>query len=283
MSVATLRSEARVGVHGEGRVSFHCVDGVTRLKDLHARDPLRILLPQPAAGDVPLATLVTTSGGLVGGDEIDIWASVEKDARALVLPQAAEKVYRSTGAESRVGVALAAAPGGWLEWLPQETILFEGARLDRLTRIDVAPGAAVLAGEILVFGRRARGEKMATGLARDAWEVWVDGRLQWADALHLEGDIAATLAHPACFDGAQAVATAVHAADDAGSLIDCARDLLADEDGLLAAASVINGVLVVRWLGRDAQTLRRAFGIFWGGFREAVQGLPKGLPRLWEI
>jgi urease accessory protein len=108
-----------------------------------------------------------------------------------------------------------------------------------------------------------------------------EGRLVWADALHLENDIADTFAEPACFDGATAQATAIYAGDDAFQHLDLARSLL--DDKLRTAATVVNGVLVVRWLGPDPAQLRRAFGKFWAGFRHGSTGRPATLPRLWTI
>jgi urease accessory protein len=271
-------------VQGLARVGFQLAGGATRLKDLYNRDPLRLLFPAPGPGEPPHAVLVTTSGGLVGGDSLEIEAAMEEGAQALLMPQAAEKIYGSTGADCRIRVRLTAANDGWLEWLPQETILFEGARLDRLTRIDAAPGASLLAGEMLVFGRIARGERLSRGLVRDAWEVRRGGRLVWADALHMEGDLASVIDDPACFDGAVAYATAIYVGEDAGERIDAARNLLErDASGTLAGASLVNGVLVLRWLGADALDLRRAFGGFWAGFRAQIQGLPEQLPRLWNM
>jgi urease accessory protein len=257
---------------------------VSRLDRLYHTDPLKVLFPAPPAGEPPLAAIVTTAGGLVGGDELSLDASADAGASAVVVAQAAEKVYRSSGADCHVAVRLSAAPGAWLEWLPQETILFEGARLRRLTMIDCDPGGRVLAGEMMMFGRLARGEQMTKGLVRDAWEVRRAGRLVWADALHLADEMANVLNGPAGFDGAVAYATAVYAADDAAERVLLARECLGGADASLrAGASVVNGVLVVRWLSRDPKVLRDAFGKFWAAFRAGVGGLPEKLPRLWSV
>lgn len=288
MSVATLQcdpaADPTTQTHGAASVAFARDDDATRLAGLYQRDPLRVLFPEVPEGEIPTAVLVTTSGGLVGGDRLDVSVSIGDGAEAMVFGQAAEKVYRSAGPTSRIAVELSVARDGWLEWLPQETILFEGARLERRTRIEISPGARVLAGEILVFGRIAGGERLSRGLVRDAWEVRRQGRLAWADALHLEDEIASVLAEPACFDGATAYATVVHAGDDPASHLDLARSLLGqDRGGLRAGATVVNGVLVARWLGRDAGILRRAFGDFWAGFRAAAGGRRNALPRLWHV
>ncbi|MDA1089917.1 MAG: urease accessory protein UreD [Proteobacteria bacterium] len=243
-----------------------------------------MLFPTPAPGEPPCAVLVTTSGGLVGGDHLNVSVSAGPDTTAMAMAQAAEKVYRSAGEDSHINVRLSVGENAWLEWLPQETILFDGARLRRQTTIELAPGARILAGEILVFGRIASGERLTRGLVREAWSVRRQGRLIWADALHLEENMEAIFAAPACFDGATAQATAVYAGDDAPACLDLARSLLGDgEDELRAAATVVNGVLVARWLDRDPARLRRAFGEFWARFRHAVGDLPATLPRLWTI
>ena len=135
------------------------------------------------------------------------------------------------------------------------------------------------------IGRTARGERLTYGLARDAWEIRRQGRLIWADVLHLEGDLARAISDPAGLAGAVAYATFVYAADDAVERIELARGLLpANDEGVLrSGATIVNGVLVVRWLAGDAFALRAAFTAFWVAFRCRVGGGAGGLPRLWSI
>jgi urease accessory protein len=199
------------------------------------------------------------------------------------MAQAAEKVYRSAGtATTRIGTALEVGAGGWLEWLPQETILFADCRLDRRLSLDLAGDGRAMAGEILVFGRIARGERTRTGLVHDVIEVRRSGRLVWADALHLEGDYGRVLDSPAGFAGAAACATFVYAGPDGGGRLETARGLL-DAEGVRTGATVVNGVLVARWLAEEPRRLRAAFGAFWASFRAEVGGLPALLPRLWDV
>jgi urease accessory protein len=288
MSIATATPDypgrtARSAVHGVGEVAFSLREGRSGLSHLFQHDPVRILFPQPAATDPPLATVVTTSGGLVSGDIIEIEATVNEGASALVVAQAAEKIYRSTGADSRIDVRLTAKAGGWLEWLPQEAIVFDEARLRRRTLINAAPGATILAGEMLVFGRVASGETFSHGLLRDAWEVRRGDKLVWADALHLEGDVASQLDNPAGFDAARAMATAVVVCDEAANNLETAREIAAQAQGVRASATVVNGVLLIRWLGEDPQRLRRAFDQGWCILRQTIGGYAPRLPRLWHI
>ncbi|WP_142850781.1 urease accessory protein UreD [Telmatospirillum sp. J64-1] len=257
-------------------------DGASRLSHLYHSNPLRVLFPAPAPGEPPQAVLVTTSGGLVGGDRLDISIQAGEGAQAQVVASAAEKVYRSTGADCLLSLDLEARDGAWLEYLPQETILFEGARLRRITRVQRAASARVLAGEMIVLGRTARGETVTHGLLRDAWEVRVDGRLVWADALHLDGDIAAAIAQPAGFGGAIACATILYSAEDAAQWLEPARELL-EGCAVRAGASCVNGQLVIRFLSPDALALRKDYGRVWTGLRARIADLPERLPRIWEI
>ena len=183
-----------------------------------------------------------------------------------------------------VSTDLKAGDGAWMEWLPQEAILFDGARLRRTTSLDVAGEGRAMAGELLVFGRTAHGERFTYGLARDAWEVRRDGRLIWADALHLDGDIAGILDHPGCFGGAAAYGTILYAAPDADRHLDAARSLLeAVTPGVRAAATCFDGLLLIRWIGTPAHHLRRDYARFWSAFRSHAAGLPARLPRLWDV
>jgi urease accessory protein len=238
------------------------------------------------AGDLPTAVLVTTSGGLVAGDRIKIAINAAEDTVAHVTASAAEKIYRSTGATTRVDQHFEAAAGSWLEYLPPETILFDHARLRRTTRMDLAPGAGFLGGGIIVFGRIAMGERFTDGLLHERWEVRRAGRLIWGDALHIAEDVAAIMAHPACFAGADACATLVLAPPDGDPrrFVDPAREAQqrGAAEGLRAGVTAVNGVLVARWLGEPV-ALRRAYGELACHLRHAAMGLPPRLPRLWHV
>lgn len=269
---------------GEAQLAFRHANGSTILDKNYASDPLRMLFPTPGPADISQAVIATTSGGLVGGDQLSIGITARETAQALVTPQAAEKIYRSNGATSQISVQLRAETDAWLEWLPQETILFDQARLRRDTMVEVGPGGALFAGEMLVLGRLARGERFSTGYVRDAWKVYCDGRLVWADALLLTEDIDAVRAHPAGLDGANTIATAIFVAEDAADRLSMARDILGSTDqSVRAGATIVNGILVMRWLSADAQALRAAFGEFWQNFRADVRALPRALPRIWHV
>lgn len=270
-------------MHGVARIAFAARGSNTRLVALYQQAPLRVLFPRAPADDLPHAVLVTTSGGLVGGDRLEVEIETAGDARALATTQAAEKAYRSTGATAQVTAVLHAGPGSWLEWCPQETILFDRARLRRHTTVRLERGARVLAGDILVFGRRAHGERLRTGSLQDLWQVYAGDRLVWADALRLEGDIGAQLAAPFGFAGATASASLIYAGYDAAEWRDALRALVGGGDATQrAGVTCLPGLLLARWLDEDAARLRTCFARAWTGLRRAAAGLPATLPVTWN-
>jgi urease accessory protein len=277
----------RSRVHGAAEIGFARRDGVTRLVHLYECDPLRVLFPRPEPGEPPQAAIVTTSGGLVAGDRLDVAVTLAEDAAAHVTASAAEKIYRSLGATTEISQSLRVGDHAALEFLPLETILFDGARLRRKTRVDLAPNASFLGGGIVIFGRRARGERFTRGLLHEVWEVRLGGSLVWGDALHLDGDIAATVDDPACFDGAAGIATLIlaAAAQDLDKLIENARTVqsAATGDGVKGGVGIVNGLVVARWLGFDALSLRQAYANLAGYMRSAALNLPYRLPPLWHV
>ena len=235
-------------------------DGRTRAARLYATDPCRVLFPSFGPGEPTTAVLLTTSGGLTGGDRICGRVSAAPGTDAVITTQAAEKIYRSLGPATDIDVAVRADGEARLAWLPQETILFDGARLRRSLTFHLAPDARLVAAEILVFGRIARGERFRTGLLFDRWRIWRDGALVWADALKLEHDIPAVLAHPAGFADATACGTLVYVGPDAAAHAN-------------PNATLIGPVLLRRMLG-DAGAIRAEIA-------SACAALSVRLPRLW--
>lgn len=264
--VARQRSEGRV------HVAAALFGGVPRLKDLAEAGALRARLPRGGAGVE--AVVVNTAGGVACGDRFCMSVAAEAGAHLVVTTPAAEKVYRSDGPVARIDVTLKAAAGARLEWLPQETILFDRARLERRYAVDLDPSAAFLSFEALVLGRLAHGDAMGEGHLSDHWRVRRGGRLVYADALRLAGPIGALLARPAVAAGHRALGTLLYVAPDAEGRLDAARALL-EGASCAAGASAWNGLLAVRWLAPDSATLRRTAASFLMGFRDAP------LPRVW--
>jgi urease accessory protein len=265
---------------GAARLAFHRVGAQTRLGVLEQRHPLRVLFPDAHDDELPLAVLANVSGGVVGGDRLEVSAAVEQGASAMITSQAAEKIYRSSGATAAIDNTLSVGEGAWLEWLPHETILFDRARLARTMRVTLAPTGRLLAGEIMVFGRARSGERVTTGYLRDAWEIRRGGRLVWCETMLLDGDIGGALGHAMRFGGACAAATLVYSGPEAGAILEDVRGWLGPRAD--AAATRLDGLVVVRWLSASPKRLRGSYGALRARLRAKIAGLPARLPRIWE-
>jgi urease accessory protein len=268
---------------GGCRLAFDLAGGRTRLKTRDQRAPARVLTPHDRAVGIAGATLVNESGGLAGGDRLDHAVALGPGTAAVVTGQAAEKVYRTTGPASVLSTELRVADDAWAEWLPQETILFDRAHLKRRTMVDLAAGGRLLAGELTVLGRTARGERADRARLLETWRVVRAGRLAWADGLRLAPANGA-LDAPAGFDGCAALATLVYAGPDAGDRLPAAREILAGHagDGVRAGVTEVAGLLLVRVLAPTGAGLRRTVAGFWADFRAAAAGLPARVPAAWH-
>ncbi len=258
----------------QGSVTFdvHQVEGVTRRRQLHESGSLRVRFPSPEAEGLS-AMFVNTAGGIAGGDRFDIDIAVGEGSSLAVTTAAAEKVYRAQGPAAEVNIALKAAAGAHLSWLPQETILFDRARVLRRIDIDFAEGASLLLCEIVVFGRSAMGERMQSGEFVDRWRLRRGGRLVFAETVRLDGDIGEKLAKPAVANGGVAIGTALIVPGDE-ALVERIREVtnsLSCEVGL----SSWNGFAMARFCAQDAARLRADM--------MAVLGRASGsaLPRMW--
>lgn len=262
------------GNRARGAVKFdvRLQDGVTRRGRLHESGSLRVRFPSPEADGLS-AVFVNTAGGIAGGDRFDIDIAAGEGASVTVTTAAAEKIYRSHGPDAEVNIALRAEASAHLSWLPQETILFDQARVSRRIDIDLADDASLLLCEIVVFGRAAMGERMLRGGLIDRWRLRRAGRLVFAETVRLGGEIGAKLSQPAVANGGVAIGTALIVPGDE-ALVDRIRDASATFGGEVGI-SCWNGFAMARFCAQDASRLRADM--------MTVLGLASGkaLPRLW--
>ncbi len=263
--------------NGELRASFARVGSRTVPLKFYEAGGLRLRFPKGPPGLEPGCEAVTinTGGGLAGGDRSALAFEAGPDSAVTITTQSAEKVYRAAGGLTAVEVRLAAASGSRLEWLPQETILFDEARLTRSLQADVASSASLLMVESVVFGRLARGETVRNGLFRDSWRVRRDGRLIVAEAVALEGPVAALLDRAALGGGARCLATLLLVSPHAEGLLEPVRAALGTEVPV-GAASAWNGLLVARLLAPSPAPVRAAII----RVLEALRG--RAAPRVWQ-
>jgi urease accessory protein len=261
---------------GELRLAFGRRDGRTVLKDSYQSGCLRARLPRRDEAGRPCAVLINTAGGLAEGDSVRQSVRWTRDTAATVTGQAAEKVYRALSHGCRIETELRVEQGADAEWLPQETILFDRARLARETRILLDADVTFLGLEAVVLGRTAMGERMAQGALSDRLRIYRNGRLIYADALALEGEVDALMRRSAIGGGARAMAVIVHASTRAAALLEPVREALARPSGR-AAASAWNGLLAIRLLAPDGAALRADIVAALMALRE---GRP--MPRVWR-
>jgi urease accessory protein len=256
-----------------GAVKFGVVlvDGVTRRGALHESGSLRVRFPSPEGAGLS-AVLVNTAGGIAGGDRFDIDISATEGARLTLTTAAAEKVYRAPGAAAELNIALRIAAGAHVSWLPQETILFDAARISRSIEIDLQADASLLLCEIAVFGRAAMGETMRSGSFVDRWRVRQNGRLVFAETVRLDGDIGEKLARPAIARGGAAIATVLVVPGDE-ALLARIRDISASFSGEVGL-SAWNGFAMARFCAQDASKLR-------ADVMAVLAATGAQLPRLW--
>jgi urease accessory protein len=263
-------------LRAQGRLSLELKAGArgTQIARLSEGGGFRLKFPKREDG-LTEGIIVNTAGGMTGGDALDIEVRAGEGARGLVTTQAAEKIYRSIAGETRLTTRLEVDSGADLAWAPQETILYDRARLIRELHADIAPDGRALICESLVFGRVASGETLASAAIHDRWRVRVGGRLAFADDVRLEGDIAGALSRKAVGNGARAVATVLLVAPETETRIEEARAALADAS-CECAASALPGLIVARFLAADPDALRGALASYLSGFA----GL--AIPRSWR-
>jgi urease accessory protein len=243
--------------------------GVTRRVRVSEDGPLRVRFPRPDSASLE-ATIVNTAGGIAGGDKHRIDIAAACGSRLTVTTAAAEKIYRSLGPDAEIDVRLSVASGGRLAWLPQETILFDQARLSRRIEADVAAGASLIMAEAIVFGRSAMGEVVEHGFLSDRWRLRRDGQLLFAETARLDGPISRRLAERAVGSDAIAIASVLAIPGDDAAAERVRAQSFSGEVGV----SAWNGLAVARLCAKDGAALRTDLAA-------VLTALGGELPRLW--
>jgi urease accessory protein len=259
---------------GAGRIVAKAEAGTTRLARLFQDGCAKIRLPKDHAARSLEAVLINTAGGLTGGDRLS-WAAEAGPGAALTLTTpACEKIYRARDGRAETTVSLTLGAGARLDWLPQETILFDAGALSRRLEADLAPNARLLLAEAVVLGRTAMGESVRQGELRDRWRIRRDGRLLFADDLAFTGAVADLADRPPILGGGRAFASLLLVAPDAERFLPPLRRAIGGAGG----ASAFAGKLFCRIAAADGLALRRAL-------LPALQVLQDGepCPRVWRL
>ncbi len=185
----TAENNLPPGWHGSLNLVYAEQNGTTQLRHNQAQAPLKVQRPfYPEGSEVCHSVILHTAGGIVGGDRLSLNFHLKPNAQALITTAAASKIYRSNGLQARQTIQMQVEAGACLEWLPQETIVFNGAIYRQDLRVELAPRATWLGWEMTRFGRSARGERFLQGEWRSHTEVWQQGRPLWIDRQWLPGN-----------------------------------------------------------------------------------------------
>ncbi|MFZ9013391.1 MAG: urease accessory protein UreD [Alphaproteobacteria bacterium] len=262
--------------HGAARLAFANRDNRNSIVERYASAPVRILTPS-VQGGIPEAVLANTSGGIAGGDTSHVDILVAQNAQALVTGQAAEKIYRSIDMPASIRTVIKIEDGSTLEYLPQESILFDGAKLNRAVNISLGARSCLLLSEMFVLGRWAMNEDFTRGIFLDRWSIDVAGQPIWREGLRVEGGLS-SLRSSLGFANARALATIFYAGANAAEVLGLARDVI----GPMGGATIVRGMLVVRMLGNEAGLLKQQLGEIISIIRAAALGRPAEVPRVWR-
>ncbi|MBV6656605.1 MAG: urease accessory protein UreD [Devosiaceae bacterium] len=247
---------------GAGRITTKAGhDGKSRIDQLYQQGAARIRVPDRLGRDDLEAVIINTAGGVTGGDRLSWEASAGAGTHLTVTTQACEKVYKADSGTAHVTVRLRAEKGATLAWLPQETILFDRAHLRRTIEAELEPDATLLLVEPVIFGRKAMGETVRTGLWHDTWRIHHKGALIHAENVRLGGQIAEHLDRTAGLAGRTALATLALFGNHAEAKLEGARDLLRADAQATGGASVWEQgdvpKLIIRIAAPDGYALRR--------------------------
>jgi urease accessory protein len=286
--IKTEASEAAqipTGWHGSLDLVYVHNDGTTKLIHNQVRSPLKVQRPFYPEGEAVCHSVVLhTAGGMVGGDRLSQTIHLKPNAQALITTAAASKVYRSNGQDARQTIELQIEAGAYLEWLPQETIVFNGAIYQQDLRVELAPKASWLGWEITRFGRSARGETFLQGEWRSHTEVWQQGHPLWIDRQWLPAgeDI---INSPHGLAGQPIVATLSWIGQPVSrEILDTARILWNSKErqGEAGVTQLISG-LVCRYRGASTLEVRNWFTDIWQLLRLSSVGRSVTKPRVWQM
>jgi urease accessory protein len=271
------RSDGRV------EISFAHTENGSSLRHLFQSGCGRVRFPHVEDRPLPEAVLINTAGGLTGGDQMIYEVKLAEKACLTVTGQAAEKIYKSLGDDVCIETDIHVDDHAYLEWLPQETILFEKGRLHRTNRVNLSETAQFLGVEATFLGRRAHGESLTEAALFDGWEIRKAGRLVWYDRFRFEGNMDRDLAAPALLGDARAFGTLILSAPAAGPLLDSIREMSANLQTRIGATLLEDDFLVIRLLDEDAKRFRESLVQLIQMIRKQTVGADIPLPTVWKV
>jgi len=252
----------------------------TRIEDVFEQSPMRVMFPRNGHSAMEEAVLINTAGGIAGGDRLECSVAALPGASIAVTSQAAEKIYRALNEPAHVATRLKARESSRLAWLPQETIIFNCARLERTTEIELFSGSELLALEWLVLGRAAHGEIVVGGSISDTWRVKKDSRLIWADSFRIDDETFAHLIKKALLSNCSAIATLIYFGPDLEERLEFLRGILSSL-GCDCAVTLVAGLVVARFAAKQSCDLKLALRSFLQQVEPELGSGPFRIPKMW--
>ena len=272
--------------HWEAEIAlgFTRLDSGTVLSERRHRGPLRVQKAlYPEGRDVCQTILLHPPSGIAGGDRLHIAVNVGLEAHAQITTPGAGKWYRSGGEEAAQTLAFAVGADAILEWLPQETIVFDGARSRMETRVQLASNSRYFGWEILCLGRSASGERFANGFIDLRTRIERNGQPLWLERGRIEGNdplLASRAGWAGASIGGTLLATLPPEIEIAPLLEACRA--IAPQDDAEHAMTALPGLLVGRYLGHNSEAARNWFAALWETLRPPLLGRPALTPRIWN-
>ena len=257
--------------------------GRTILASSRHEGPLRVQKAlYPEGPELCHAVVLHPPAGIAGGDQLRIDVEIGPDAQALLTTPGPGKWYRSAGALAEQAMTIKVGRGGALECLPQESIIFAGARGHMRTSVDLDEGARYLGVETLCLGRRASGETFSRGQLRLATDIRMNGAPLWRERGCIEGG-SALLDSPIGLAGFSVCSTAIAAGAelDAETLAAC-RQARPIEEGARYGVTAMPNLFLGRYLGHSAEAARAWFVSLWRQLRPALFDREAVVPRIWN-
>jgi urease accessory protein len=284
IDLQNLKSKIGSGWHGSLDLVYCDRDGETHLTHALVKAPLKVQRPfYPESKAICHSVILHTAGGIVGGDNLSQSIKLQSKANALITTAAATKVYRSNGQIAKQTIDIDVESGACLEWLPQETIVFNGAIYHQNLRVELAPDANFLGWEITRFGRSARGEKFLEGEWRSHTEIWQQGKPLFVDRQRLSGG-EALINSPVGLAGQPIAASLVWIGKPVSpEIIEKARILwdLKKNGGEAGVTTTQALGLLCRYRGSSTEEVRNWFIEVWQLLRRSLLERQAVKPRVW--
>jgi urease accessory protein len=268
---------------GSLSLEFACRANKTILSREQVQAPLKVQRPfYPEGNAVCHGVILHTAGGVVGGDQLAIHVELQPDAQALLTTAAATKIYRSNGLEAQQTTQIRVADGACLEWLPQETIVFDGALYRQHLRVELDITAIWCGWEITRLGRSARNEQFTTGAWRSHTSIWQAGRLVWVDPQYIPaGDL---LQSQHGLAGCPVIGSfALVGLPISNQLIEKVRSIPVPAAALNSGITRLSQGLLCRYRGTSSAEARDWFIQIWQLLRQEYLGKTSCIPRVWQL